>query len=86
MAKKSSDYDLEHLKKYAKAGAEAALHKLREEVAIIEATFPELATPKGRSKVAAKAGASAKEWGEASKEAVSARVKKYMAERKKAKK
>ena len=40
------------MKKLALAGAEATLARLRQEVQILERTFPELATTKGRAKLA----------------------------------
>jgi hypothetical protein len=72
----------------AKAGAEATLKELRAEIIAIERTFPELALPKTRRAVrrsfqtATKHG---REVSAAARKAVSQRMKKYWAERRKAK-
>jgi hypothetical protein len=86
MAKRNtSNLDLDYLKKLARAGAEATLHRLREEIAVIERTFPELTTSTGRSKIAAGAQKRASRMTAAGRAAVSARMKKYWAERRKLK-
>ncbi|HLG55479.1 MAG TPA: hypothetical protein VI485_09115 [Vicinamibacterales bacterium] len=82
--RRTSGYDLEYLKKLAKAGAEATLHRLREEIGIIERTFPELAGSKSRGKLVAGVRKRAGKMSAAGRKAVSARMKKYWAERRKA--
>jgi hypothetical protein len=82
--RRTSGYDLEYLKKLAKAGAEATLHRLREEIGIIERTFPELASGKARGKVVAGVRRRANKMSAAGRAAVSKRMKKYWAERRKA--
>jgi len=80
---------LERLREMARAGAEATLKQLRAEIIAIERTFPELALSKGRRavrrsiKTARKRG---REMSAAAKKAISLRMKKYWAERRKAQK
>ena len=65
------------LRRYAVDGARAALNRLRQEIQIIERTFPELVTAERRvGRVAATTGKRARK-------AVSARMRKYWAERRK---
>ncbi len=73
------------VKKLAKDAAETTLARLRHEVRILEATFPELATTKGRSKLAATAESATRKLSDASRKAVSERVEKYQTARKKTK-
>jgi hypothetical protein len=79
---------LGRLRELAKAGAEAALKQLRAEIIAIERTFPELALSKRRRavrrsvKTARKRGS---EMSAAARKAISRRMKKYWAERRKAK-
>jgi hypothetical protein len=68
----------------ARAGAETVLRQLRAEIAAIERTFPELATPRRRRRAAKKAGRRARRMSAAARKAVSQRMKKYWAERRKA--
>lgn len=79
-----SGMSLEQLKHFAKTGAEATLTRLRQEIEIIERTFPELSSAKGRAKVIATAQKKTRNMSAAAREAVSARMKKYWAARKKA--
>ena len=80
--------NLNQLKELARDAAAEALKQLRAEVEAIERTFPELAEPEGREAMrqslegARKRG---KEMTAAARKAVSARMKKYWAERRKAK-
>ena len=69
------------LKTYAKEGAEAALHRLRLEIAAIEATFPELSTPRGRPTLVATNTRRARTMSAAARKAVSLRMRKYWAAR-----
>jgi hypothetical protein len=78
----------ERLRDLARAGAEAALKELRAEIIAIERTFPELALQKRRKairKSLAKATTRARTMSAATRRAVSDRMKKYWAERRKAK-
>jgi hypothetical protein len=71
----------------AKQGAEEALRRLRAEVVAIERTFPELALPQRRRaarQAINSAGRQARTMSAAARKAVSARMKKYWAERRKA--
>jgi hypothetical protein len=78
----------ERLREWAKAGAEATLNRLRAEIIAIERTFPELALPRRRRavrrtiKTARKRG---RQVSEAARKEISRRMKRYWAERKKAK-
>jgi len=78
----------ERLRDLARAGAEAALKELRAEIIAIERTFPELALQKRRKafrKSLTKATTRARTMSDATRRAVSDRMKKYWAERRKAK-
>ena len=81
-----SGMSMEQLKHLAKAGAEATLTRLRQEVEAIERTFPELSSAKGRARVVASTGRKARNMSAAARKAVSARMKKYWAARRKAEK
>jgi len=77
----------DRLREWARDGAEAALKQLRAEIIAIERTFPELALPKTRHAIqrsAKQAGRRAYTMSAAARKAVSARMKKYWAERRKA--
>ena len=77
----------ERMRELARAGAESLLKQLRAEVIAIERTFPELALPQKRRAVRQTIQRARKEapaMSAAAREAVSARMKKYWAERKKA--
>jgi hypothetical protein len=79
---------VEQLKEMARQGADEALKRLRAEIVAIERTFPELALPKGRRAVRRTIRAAApraKQMSAAARKAVSERMKKYWAERRKAK-
>ena len=78
----------ERLRELARGGAEAVLKLLRAEIIAIERTFPELALPSKRHAVRQafqKARKRVRTMTEAEKKAVSERMKKYWAERRKAK-
>ena len=87
MAKQASGLSNERLRQLARTGAETLLKQLRAEVIAIERTFPELALPTRRRQVR-QAVASARRRGSgmsaAARKAVSERMKKYWAERRKA--
>jgi hypothetical protein len=83
-----SQLSAERLRDLARAGAEAVLKELRAEIVAIERTFPELALPKRRKalrKSLTKATTRARTMSAATRRAVSDRMKKYWAERRRAK-
>ena len=78
----------EHLRDLARTGADVTLKRLRAEIIAIERTFPELALPRRRRAVRRSFQAAAKRtrsMSAAARKAVSERMKKYWAERRKAK-
>ena len=79
--------NIEHLRELARAGAETTLNRLRAEIIAIERTFPELALPRRRRdarRVIAGAQRSTRQMSAAARKAVSQRMKRYWAERRKA--
>jgi hypothetical protein len=77
----------EKLRELAREGAETALKRLRAEIIAIERTFPELALPKARRALRRslkQATNRTRRLSDAARKAVSQRMKKYWAERKKA--
>jgi hypothetical protein len=87
MAKRPRGLSVARLREMARAGAEATLKQLRAEVIAIERTFPELALPKTRRAVRKSIQSARRRGGAMSaqaRKAVSARMKKYWAERRKA--
>ena len=88
MAKASSGLSAGRLRELARSGAETVLNQLRAEIIAIERTFPELALAGKRRAVRQafqKARRRVRTMTEAEKKAVSERMKKYWAERRKAK-
>ena len=85
MAKRSQGMDLNQLKELARAGAASTLSRLRAEIAAIEHTFPELSTTRGRHATVVAVGRKTRTMSAAARKAVSARMKKYWAARRKAK-
>ena len=80
--------DIKQLKELARDAAAKTLNQLRAEVIAIERTFPELAIPQGRRAVRRAfkdASKRSREISAASRKALSVRMKKYWAERRKAK-
>jgi hypothetical protein len=78
---------VQQLRELAREGAERALKRLRAEIIAIERTFPELALPRRRRRIRRTVAAARRRSRRLSKEAraaVSARMKKYWAERRKA--
>jgi hypothetical protein len=78
----------EKLKELARAGAEQALKELRADIVAIERTFPELALQKRRRRLRRaldNAEARTRTMSAAARKAVSERMKRYWAERRKAK-
>lgn len=79
---------VERLREMARSGAEATLKQLRAEIIAIERTFPELAISKGRRAVGRTvktARRRTRQWSAAARKATSVRMRKYWAERRKAK-
>ncbi len=75
------------LQELARAGAELALKRLRAEIIAIERTFPELTLPKRRRALRrslSRAADRTRSMSAAARKAVSRRMKKYWAERKRA--
>ena len=80
---------LEQLRELAREGAAQALQRLRAEIVAIERTFPELALPRRRRavrRVVTDAQQRTRTMSAAARKAVSERMKRYWAERKKAQK
>jgi hypothetical protein len=78
----------ERLREWARTGAEATLKQLRAEIIAIERTFPELklaGTRRAVSRSLTKAERRGRQMSAAARKALSARMKKYWAERRKAK-
>lgn len=88
MAKASGGLSAGRLRELARSGAETVLNQLRAEIIAIERTFPELALA-GKRRAVRQAFQTARRrvrtMTEAEKKAVSERMKKYWAERRKAK-
>jgi hypothetical protein len=87
MSKPSAGLTAEKLKELARVGAEQALSQLRAEIIAIERAFPELGLPKTRRRVrtaVASATKRARKMSAAARAEVSRRMKRYWAERRKA--
>jgi hypothetical protein len=87
MAKAQRGLSIERLREMARAGAEGTLKQLRAEIIAIERTFPELALPKTRRAVRQTiqtARRRGRTMSAAARKAVSQRMKKYWAERRRA--
>jgi hypothetical protein len=87
MPKRSGHLSMEQLRALARTGAETALRRLRAEIVAIERAFPELALPRTRRAVRRsikKAGQRSRQMSAAARAAVSRRMKRYWAERRKA--
>ncbi len=87
-----SDLNREQLQRLARLGAQARLEELRREEAAIRAAFPDLFGGRGRGRRSAAASAAApaarrrrRSMSAAARKAVSERMRKYWAERRKAK-
>ena len=88
MAKSASGLSAEKLKELARSGAEHAIKNLRAEIIAIERTFPELKLPGSRravSRAVTQAARRTRRMSAEARKAVSARMKRYWAERRKAK-
>lgn len=87
MAKTSTRLSAERVRELARTGAEALLKQLRAEIIAIERTFPELELGRRRRAVGRTLKSARKrgrDMSEEARQAVSRRMKKYWAERKKA--
>jgi hypothetical protein len=87
MPRTANGLSAEKLKELARAGADEAVKRLRAEIIAIERTFPELALPKTRQAVRrslTEATKSTRQMSVAARKAVSERMKRYWAERRKA--
>lgn len=88
MARPMNALSADRLKELARTGAELALKELRAEIIAIERTFPELALPKRRRALrrsVSQATQRTRTMSAAARKAISARMKRYWAERRKAK-
>ena len=88
MPKAAIGLNAEKLRELARAGAELALRELRAEIIAIERTFPELALPKRRRAIRRsidQATQRTRTMSAEARRAVSERMKRYWAERRKAK-
>lgn len=88
MARPTTGVSTDRLREWARAGAEATLKQLRTEIIAIERTFPELALPRRRRAVrrsVENAARRTRTMSAAARKAVSERMTKYWAERRKAK-
>lgn len=87
MARQSTTLSADRIKELARDGAANLLKQLRAEIVAIERTFPELALPRRRRVVkrsVATARKRARKMSANARKAVSDRMKKYWAERRKA--
>jgi hypothetical protein len=83
----ASGLSAEKLRELARTGAEVTLNRLRAEIIAIERTFPELALPRRRRalrRTVKQATNRTRQMSAAARKAVSERMKKYWAERRKA--
>lgn len=88
MPRGTSGLTTERIRELARSGAENMLKQLRAEIIAIERTFPELAIPQKRRAVRnalQKARKRVRKMTDAERKVVSERMKKYWAERRKAK-
>jgi hypothetical protein len=84
---KTTRLDGERLRELARIGAEVTLRRLRAEIVAIERTFPELKLPARRRQVRTalrQAQTTTRTMSAAARRAVSERMKRYWAERRKA--
>ena len=83
MARQVSGLSVERLRELARTGAEVLLKQLRAEIIAIERTFPELAL-RSKRRAVRRTIKTGRRMSAAARQAVSVRMKKYWAERKKA--
>jgi hypothetical protein len=87
MPKIASNLTTARLRELARTGAEVTVNRLRAEIIAIERAFPELRLPAGRRalrKSFKQVQTRTRTMSEAARKAVSARMKRYWAERRKA--
>lgn len=87
MAKSTNRLGPERIRQLAVSGAEALLKQLQAEIIAIERTFPELALPRRRRQIrqtVKRARTRTRQMSAAARKAVSARMRKYWVERRKA--
>jgi len=87
MPKVANRLSPQRLQELARAGAEHAIKQLRAEIIAIERTFPELRLPQARQALRQSVTAATvrtRRMSAAARKAVSARMKRYWAERRKA--
>lgn len=87
MPKSSTRLSPARVRELARAGAEAAVKQLRAEIIAIERAFPELKLPQARRAMRESVGEATRRtrrMSAAARKAVSARMKRYWAERRKA--
>ena len=80
---KTSSLTADKLRALARTGAEITLKHLRAEIIAIERTFPELRLPEGR-RAMRRAASRTRSMSDTARKAVSARMRRYWAERRKA--
>jgi hypothetical protein len=88
VARTSNTLSTDRIRQLAQIGAESLLKQLRAEIIAVERTFPELALPRRRRALRQsiqKVQKRTRHMSAAARKAVSARMKKYWAERRKAK-
>ena len=88
MPRRPNTLSPERMKQLARAGAEKVLNELRADIIAIERTFPELALPRKRQAVAKtlrRVGQRGSKMSAAARKAISERMRKYWAERRRAK-
>ena len=79
---------IQRMRELARTGAETTLKQLRAEIIAIERTFPELALPQRRKQIGRsveRASKRTRQMSAAARKAVSQRMKRYWAERRRAK-
>jgi hypothetical protein len=87
MPKTSTKLTTDRLRELARTGADVTLKRLRAEIIALERAFPELRLPQGRRAVRRsirEATAKTRTMSAAARKTVSARMRRYWAERKKA--
>jgi len=85
VAKRAKHPSFDQLRHLARVGAEATITRLRTEILAIERAFPELASAKGRKHTFEIAAKKSYHMSSAARKAVSDRMTKYWAARRKAK-
>jgi len=85
MAKASKGPSLDQLRHLARVGAEATITRLRAEITAIERAFPELSSARGRHHTFEIAKKKTYRMSNAARKAVSERMTRYWAERRRAK-